>query len=39
MELKTVRAKLMALELKCSRKDKVISCLTLVMMALIIVRL
>jgi len=34
-----MREELMALELKCSRKDKVALCLTIVVMALIITRL
>jgi len=38
VELKTVREELMALDMKCSQKDKVIFCVTVIVVVLVIGR-
>ena len=38
VELKTVREELMALDMKCSQKDKVIFCVTVIVVALVMGR-
>jgi hypothetical protein len=39
VELKTVREELMAVEMKCSHKDKVIFCVSVIVVLLVIVRI